>query len=104
MGILAIPIPVFVGVLVVAIVCFVGGVLLFIQRKRLLESRKQALWLLYLSEVSLQASVSALYNERMRSKALQNTCQKVINEYQEFREDIQERVKGGWFIGESGWL
>ena len=93
MGIWAIPIPVFVVVLVVAVVCLVGAVWLLYQRKRLLESRKKALWLLYLFELSLQASISTLYNERVRSEGLQNACQEIINEYRGFREDVQERVK-----------
>ena len=90
MDIRAIPIPV---LAVVAVVCFIGGVWLFFQRKRLLESRKKTLWLLYLFEVSLQVSISTLYNERVRSKGLQNTCQEIINEYRGFREEVQERVK-----------
>ncbi len=63
------------------------------EKAKILNSSRKALWLLYLFEVSLQASVSALYSERLRSKGLQDTCRETINRYEEFREEVQGKVK-----------
>ena len=63
------------------------------EKKNILGSRKKALWLLYLSEVSLQASVSILHSERVRFTRLKTICQENLGEYSEFRDKIQETSK-----------
>lgn len=59
----------------------------------ILKSRGKVLWLLYLSEISLQASVSALYGEQVRSKGLKKDFEETVNKYQEFHTNVQTRAK-----------
>ena len=63
------------------------------EKAKILESRRNALWLLYLSELSLQASVSALHRERGRSTNLRKSHQGTLDKYREFAEKVQNRTK-----------
>ena len=84
-----------------AVVCFGGlAAWLFIQKRRLSRElcdakseKREAQRLLYLSQVSLQASVGAFYSERVRSDHLENTCAETVNNYREFREKIKEKAE-----------
>ena len=84
-----------------AVGCLVGlAVWLFFQKRRLSRElcdaksgKREVQRLLYLSQVSLQASVGAFYSERVRSDHLENTCAKTVNNYHGFREKIKERAE-----------
>ena len=55
--------------------------------------KKGALWLLYLSEVSLLASVSVLYSERRRCTNLEHNSKKTLKSYQEFHKNVKARAE-----------
>lgn len=63
------------------------------EKQRILENRRNALWLLYLSELSLQASVSALHREQQRSASLKESHQGTLNKYGKFAEKVQNSAK-----------
>ena len=63
------------------------------EKQEILESRRNALWLLYLSEISLQASVSALHKEQNRSTNLGKSHQETIDKYRGFHTKVQEEAK-----------
>lgn len=57
------------------------------------KDKDDALWQLYLSEVSLLASVSALYNERRRFHDLKEKSDLTVEEFREFHENVKTRAQ-----------
>ena len=57
------------------------------------EDKEAALWQLYLSEVSLLTSVSALYNERRRFVDLKEISDETLRSYQEFLKNLKQQTE-----------
>ncbi len=55
--------------------------------------KKDALWLLYLSEISLLASVSVLYSERRRFYNLKHNSDETLKNYQAFHENVKRQTE-----------
>ena len=63
------------------------------QLKTAEKDKNDALWQLYLSEVSLLTSVSALYNERRRFVDLKKISDETLGSYRKFRKNVETKAE-----------